>query len=373
MQTTFKYPILKSELKDKILNPKDKSCPFHDYIGNENAVKAAINLAKSAFENKTSKIGTIYNDRLIAKKDKETGKDMPDPFRIRLSGPASVGKTTFAKKLIKLIGTNYDTGKWLMPFAEVDATSIKSSEQIIAKIKTAMQEKGLSLFEEERNGLFHAEFPPLALFIDEVHALPNQVKEGLLKMTEGNDGIFETETHRFNCKAMYIILGTTNPGKLPRALKSRFVQINLEKHTLEQVAQIIQNEVGWEMSYCLKLAKMKPLPREAKEIANMIERTRKVENCSLQKAFDEIIQNFNLTESGLSHRALDVLDALYVSQETGLSKKNICAQLSNMDEEEFESDIIPQLLTNPPLITISQKHRITDAGIKELEKWKCNA
>jgi Holliday junction resolvasome RuvABC ATP-dependent DNA helicase subunit len=223
-------------------------------------------------------------------------------------------------------------------------------------------------------GMRYYTLPPLILFIDEVHALPTIVKEGLLKMTEKEDGIFEIGMMRVDCRNITIITATTDPGKLPATLKSRFpIKIALQKHSLEQVAEIILDGRDWTKKQAMTLARMKPVPREAKDIADLIDGTVDTEDCSIDKAIKLVTADLGLEDGCLSQKAIDVLVSLAESQPAGLSKKNICAQLDNMDETEFEAEIIPQLLRNefhPSLIAISSRHKITDAGLDELRSRK---
>lgn len=365
MQKMRTFRVTPLDQQQEIFNPNSEICPFNGYIGNAEAVRIAMRIAKKAF-------GAFVDIGLGSGQwhKRITACSREYPIRMLLTGPRSVGKTTFAKAFAKLIGTNYDSGTMEMPWAEVDATAIKQREDVLEKIVNAWKEAGVPLVS---SGVVIKRYmvPPGFLFIDEIHRLPRKVMEGLLKMTEPNDGMFEVGNSIIDCRRMTILSGTTDPGKLLETIKSRFpVRIALRKHTTDEIATIIQNATNWPRDAAMRLAKMKPIPREALGIAKLIQSAQDTERVSLNQAVSMIAADLNLEEGGLTARAVAALSALAESP-SGLSKKNLCACLENMDPTEFEQEIIPLLLKNefhPAYITISSRHKITDAGMEELER-----
>ena len=81
------------------------------------------------------------------------------------------------------------------------------------------------------------------MFIDEVHRLTKKVMDGLLKMSEPSDGLFEVGHNRVDCRRIAIICATTDPGKLTDITfaKSRLQskRWRTEACTIDQVGQII--------------------------------------------------------------------------------------------------------------------------------------
>ena len=365
MMATF--PIMSDAEVAEICNPKSPKNPFCKYRGNDAAVKLAITLAKSAFNSRhdIGKAAGVYHKEVWC-----CGREFP--ARILLTGPKSVGKTTFMRNYAKFVGTDYRTGKMLLPYAEVDGTKIKKAEQILERLQQAYREAGIPMIPDEIRGSIRIyRLPHGILSIDEVHRLPMSVQEGMLKMSEKNDGMFECGNFRVDCRRLTILLGTTKPGKLDRAYLSRFpIKIALAVHSIEDLATIIQDaNESWPREIAMRLARLKPIPREALDIAQLVESNRKNEGCSLDKALADIAGLLGLQEGNLTARAIDVLKAL-AEDTNGLSKKNLCASC-DMDETEFENDIIPQLLRNQfhaALITVSSRHKITEAGLDELRK-----
>lgn len=357
------FPFLTEQQEKTIFDVKNPACPFHSYVGNEAAVRLAMRIAKQAFRATIDvpEQSTCYCSREC-------------PARIMLTGPRSVGKTSFAKAFTRLIGTNYSNGQMLLPFAEVDGTRIKKPEQVLESLQQAFRAVKMPMIPCKTIGATrYYELPPAVLSIDEVHRVPMGVQEGLLKMSEPNDGIFEINNARIDCRRIAMIIATTKPGKLDRAFVSRFpIKIALVAHSLDDLAKIVHNaNPEWTKQAATRLARLKPIPREALEIARLVNVTHETEDCSLDGAIDIIAKDLGLQDGCLTQRAIGVLQVLADAQPHGLSKKNLCAACDNMDESEFENEIAPQLLHNqfhPSLMTVSSRHKITEAGLDELRK-----
>lgn len=360
------YPIMSPEEVEAVCDPRNPLCPFHTYRGNQGAVRTAILIGKAAFN------ARVDMGKAVGWHTEVMACSREFPARILLTGPKSVGKTTFARSYSRLVGTDYKTGIMTMPYAEIDGTNIKRAEQILEKMQQAYREAGLPMIPTETKGSIRIYRPgPGNLFIDEVHRLPMSVQERMLKMSEKSDGIFEVGNMRVDCRRMTILLATTKHGKLDRAYLSRFpIKIALAAHSLEDLATIIQDaNADWTRETAMRLARLKPVPREALDIASLVNAARVSENCSTEKALGIVADNLGLVDGCINQKAIDVLMALS-ADENGLSKKNLCSSCE-MDETEFEQEIVPQLLRNqfhPSLITVSSRHKITEAGLDELRK-----
>ncbi len=356
------------------MNTKDELCPFASYEGNDEAKKTAMSLARKSFNSELMVGDEAVCNRLY-------------PVRMLLKGPRSVGKTTFAKNFAAIVSTDWancdqvvppEHSGWKLPWAEVDATGLKKREEVLKAIMDACKSKGVPLVPVRKMGgtRFYIA-PPMVLNVDEIHAMPKQLMEGFLKMTEPNDGMFEVGVQtKVDCRAMTIIAATTNPGALTDTLLSRFpVALELKQHTHEQVANMIRRKYPWPKKDALQIATMKPLPREAMAVAKLIQDTCDDEGVSLKAAIAQWVDNLGLREGGLSDKAVDVLAALEDSMPHGLSRDNLCSQLA-IEKEEFTKQIIPQLLRtayHPAYIAITSRHKITDEGRAIVKKRKVMA
>jgi MoxR-like ATPase len=365
------FPHMPAGLCDNVLNQKSTMCPFHGYEGNKEAVKTAISLAKKAF------IMGMYNDSgWICTRQY--------PVRIILTGPRSCGKTTFAKNYGAIVSTDWNSvtsakavtpqsNQWRLPWVELDGAALKRREEIMVALEMACRAKNLPLIPvSNEGGVRHYRLPAMVIFIDEVHALPKLLMEGILKMTEQNDGILELGVSvKVDCRAASFIIATTNPGALKDTLLSRFpIRLDLKQHSVEQVATMIQNEYKWPRQDCLKLASLKPLPREALSVAKLIEDTKQDDKISLHAAMSQWIDNLSLREGGLTDKAIEILATLADAHPIGMSKENLCASLA-IEKEEFQKQLLPQLLrtaTHPAYVVVAGRHKITQAGLVELRR-----
>lgn len=342
------YMMSESEIKDQ-LNPDNKKCAFHDYIGNRQAVEEALDLAYSAF------LTTFHwEERGIIVNTREC------PKRIALLGPPSVGKTHFARKFSEVLD---------LPYAETDASQINKVDKVFEALESAYAAKGIPLTGLEQEGHFvHYKCPPGILFIDEVHLLSGKTQDAMLKMTEASDGRLILANKIVDCRKLCIIIGTTAVGKLRDALKTRFTKLQLIPHTTEERAQIIKlNNPDWTYQDCLAISKIQPVPREALDFANSVRLLVGRRQCPIKEAITEVSKRRGL-ESGISTSAMNVLKVLHGAA-TGLSRRAVCSAI-HIEEEEFINDCLPYLLQNdqhPAYISITNKHYITPSGAKLLE------
>jgi Holliday junction resolvasome RuvABC ATP-dependent DNA helicase subunit len=368
------FVVTPKALQNKVTNPEDPICPFHGYIGNREAVNLGLSIVKKAFNQKLN-VGPAHGEPVWA-----CTRDYP--VRILLTGPRSVGKTTFARGLAATASVDWDncaqrvepeSPHWKLPWIEIDCEAVKRREHILEKIQAAMRAKDMPLTPKRNDGgIRYYQLPPMWVFLDEVQSLSHSLMEGTLKMTEPNDGLFEVGINKLDCRRVTFVAATTHPGDLTDTFKSRFpVRLELKQHTLEQIAEIIRvNGHDWPLKYRMQLAQMKPLPREAIAIARLITDTAEDENIPIDKAFAQVTGNMGLEASGLSQKAITAMQVLADAQPHGLSKGNICVSMA-MSKEEFEKEIVPQLLrtpTHPAYITISSRHKITKAGLDELRR-----
>ena len=358
MQMSINFPMLTKQQESEVFDPSNPICPFYGYVGNESAVNIALTVTRRC-------LGKVWEmSRRPCYRD---GR-----FRVIITGCRSVGKTLYAKKFHQLIGTDYSTGKVILPFVEIDGTTVRSVEQILCEIERECETAGIPIQYDDTNGKMEGWCPPVTVFIDEVHMLPKAVAESLLKPTEPNDGMMSVGGKVLDCRMINWVVATTDPGKLKPALKSRFViKVPLEKHTVKQMGQIIKTSYpDWDAAVCERLAVMKPIPRESLSLARIVSEHAQATGESVSDSLDFVSGQFGLDESGLSKKALATM-RLLADSPNGLSKKNICVALDNMEVEEFENDVMPYLMpgeTHPAYVLIGSRHKITQEGIKELER-----
>ena len=233
------------------VNSMNPDCPFSRFIGNEKAIKR---LARSAF----SALGK--EDHLCRENS------------WALLGPASTGKTTLAKLYADLLG---------LPFVEIHPRSIKTANDLLVKIAEVCEEtiipssydangvpSGYTSLElvPYGKGADHFHLPPMIIFIDEVHALRNNIVQSLLKATEKKDSELITEGGwTVNTRNVCWMIATTDRGMLFDAFDTRFTKVHLRLYSSDEIAKIVQlDNSDWDDDICKLVAKYAGrVPREA--------------------------------------------------------------------------------------------------------------
>lgn len=332
------------ENRDLVDSTNSKS-PFHGFIGNELAIKRLSLLAFTA-------LGSDYH---ICKQS------------FALLGPASTGKTTLAKMFSKILD---------LPFIEIHPQSVKSIDDLLDKIENVLKQSKIDdeatlklVYNKDR-----ATLPPCIIFIDEVHDLSKKIVQGLLKAVEPNDSSLETLDGRIiDTQYATWIIATTDRGLLFDAFDTRFMKIMLQAYSRDQIAKILHfNNPSWSFEVCELASKYSSnIVREANQFAyEMINYSNMHPELSIYEVADEVAELNGIDPFGMSYQRLDVLRYLSVK---GCTSRSNLAQAIQVKEEELEKFILPPLKTltddELPKITSSSKgYKITDYGIKELEK-----
>lgn len=345
VQLELGWPVLSDAEITAILNPNNPICPFYNYIGNREAVEIALDLAFSAFSSRNA--DGIPN--------RECNK------RIALLAPPGTGKTLFAKIFTKTLG---------LPFVETDASQLNNAAKLFDSINNVLTEYDIPLVAIKEAGSFgFYKVPPSVLFIDEVHGLRGAVQDSLLKMLETNDGRLILTRATLDCTHMCIIVATTDKGKLRPAFKRRFIKITLKRHTTDELAQIVGNAYKWNRKDCLAIASVSPNAGEALQLAESVKASSQRTNKSISDSIPIVAERLGIGNDGINSVAIAVLELLR-DEENGLSRKAICSALG-IEEDEFANDCLPFLMANsrhPSYITISNRHKISEAGRRFLEQ-----
>lgn len=314
-------------------NPK---CPLNAFIGNDKAIKKLQAAAFTAFSHPN------HLCREIA---------------FSIFGPASSGKTTLVKLFANTIG---------IPFIEF-GPQIKSAEDILNEISRVLSIENTPLIEFDRRDYF--ELPPSVIFIDEIHAVSNNVIQSLLKATEFNDGMLVTEKGKtVNCRNVCWMIATTDEGMLFDAFRSRFSPLYLTYLNKKEIGSIIKmNYSEIPLVDCELIAFYNSrVVRKALEFARYVKMV-KAMYCDRDwsSVIKEVASDEGIDEFGVSKIHRSVLDAL----SNGAVPKSRMPIIVGRKKEEVELYVMPWLLADTEdgkaLVTVSNKgYVLTDAGVK---------
>jgi Holliday junction resolvasome RuvABC ATP-dependent DNA helicase subunit len=325
----------------KLVNPDDSFSPFNKFVGNRKALKKLSVVAYNALQRDNHRCNDIY---------------------FSLVGPPSAGKTTLVKLFAKTLK---------VPLIEISPRSIKNIDDFFYKIYVSLKEQEVPLVELEN---LTYELPTCIVFIDEVHALKNNIIQGLLKATEKFDAVLVTESgYKINCRKACWIIATTDIGKVFDAFKSRFSNIELQYLSKQEISQVVKNNhPELPLDVCDLVSHYNPkIPRKALEFARyMILYKNMYEEKTWNEVAKEVAENEGIDEYGMHESSLRVLKFL---NENGSIAIRRLEYLLGKKTEEIEKYILPALLTgtddNPPLVCITKSGlKITDDGVFELKK-----
>lgn len=337
-ELTFK----KHELTDSnirfFLNPKNKVSPYYGFIGNEQAIRKLMRIDFAALQ-RTNHCCADVNLAFI--------------------GKAGCGKTALVRR--HMFANS-------LPCIEIHPKSIKTVGDIFKEVHRVCLEKNIGLVEE---GFKSYTVPPINLFIDEVHALPNNIVQSLLKATEANDRFVVTEENeRYDCKNIHWIIATTDRGLLFDAFDTRFTKINLSLYTKDQIAQIIKmNYKDFPDEVCRLVAHYcGKVPREALAFAKEMKLERNMSGKSWEETAKTVARDNEIDDYGMSYKRFAVLKAI---ANRPMSRVNL-ATIVGIKVEELEKFILPWLMEStedqPSCVLVTSRGvSLTEQGAKQLE------
>jgi Holliday junction resolvasome RuvABC ATP-dependent DNA helicase subunit len=118
------------------------------------------------------------------------------------------------------------------------------------------------------------QYPPLVVFIDEVHLVPRAVQESLLTMLETADRTVTLEDQVAKVNRATYLFATTRASDVDTAFRTRCAEVQLKEYELEEVAEIVRRRTGgqWPAEIYTQIATLgRCVPRVALELAKELE------------------------------------------------------------------------------------------------------
>jgi Holliday junction resolvasome RuvABC ATP-dependent DNA helicase subunit len=277
-------------------------------------------------------------------------------INLMLCGPGGLGKTELARRVARALN---------LPLVDVPADTIKSVDGFLQRVQATLRSRGLTAETTGTDsGLPRRRYPPLVVFLDEIHRLkkPDQY----LNLFEPNERRAVGTQEVADLSAATFIGATTDKGLLAAPFRSRFNMVDLEPYSAEEVAEIVApgfQHLPADQTFMLALANIsRRNPRVALERAKEFRTHHSFDATiypltlsGLQRVANEM---WRVDQHGLSTSDREYLRALRTGRR-GFS--NLC-QLVSVGADEVRTVIEPYLLQLGLINITPQGRELTELG-----------
>lgn len=268
------------------------------------------------------------------------------PASYLLTGNPSTGKTELSRRIARALA---------LPFVSLDGRSLGSRERLFDLIDDRLQDSGL---QAEEIGVQYQRpelvYPPLVVFVDEVHLVPRSVQESLLTALEPTDRSVLLENRLVRLPQITFLFATTRPSEIDAAFRTRCTEVYLEDYTEDEVATIVQLDYPhWPEALRRRISRYGRLvPRIALEFARELANEALVsahQERDLNGHLDEVRRTRLVDENGLTRVDIEYLELL--EREDGpLGERNILTMLGNIDKDRFIEEVEPLVVARMGLV-----------------------
>jgi DNA phosphorothioation-dependent restriction protein DptH len=255
------------------------------------------------------------------------------------TGLPSTGKTELSRRVAVALG---------LPFVKLDGRAVVSRERLFELVNGELNQQDLAASQVgQQVGLPVMEYPPLIVFIDEVHLVPRGLQESLLTMLEAADRTVVLAKQVARVEKATFLFATTRASDVDAAFVSRCDEIQLKEYGEEDVARILTRKVphDWPEDIYLRLARLgRCVPRVAMQLANGLETAVLVAEHpkELSAHLDDVRRAREIDENGLTPMDLAYLDLLERSNRP-VGEQVALNMLRTVDKERILNEIEPFL------------------------------
>lgn len=321
-------------------------------------VRERVRAAFEGFIGNSAAVRRLSNDLLRALI--ENPPHLPKNFLF--TGQPSTGKTEIARRIAAALD---------LPFVKLDGRGVTSRERLFELVNGELRQHGLEAEEVDlHGGLPVRAYPPLIVFIDEVHLVPRSVQESFLTLLEASDRTLVLSDHVARMNHTTFMFATTRASDVDRAFRTRCVEVALSEYSLAEVAEILRRRFGhedWSQEVYLEIARLgRGVPRVAMELAKELETEITVSEYPerpIREHLEEVRLALQLDRLGLTPTDLQYLETL-AQEDRPVGEGAILSMMDTADPARISEEVEP-LLRRLGFIRLTPRGREITAEGKE--------
>jgi len=237
-----------------------------------------------------------------------------------------------------------------LPFIKLDGRGVSSRDKLFELVNGELSTNTLTASQVgQQLGLPVLEYPPLIIFIDEIHLVPRALQEALLTMLEASDRTVVLSDHVAQVQRATFLFATTRMSDVDAAFASRCDEIQLREYTQEEVARILQWKVPhgeWPDTVYQTIARLgRCAPRIAIQLAEALETAVLVSEREepLLEHLDDVRRAREIDEKGLTRMDFEYL-AILERAGGPVGEHNILNLKRTVDKDRVLNEIEPFLV-----------------------------
>ena len=285
------------------------------------------------------------------------------PASYLFTGNPSTGKTELARRVARCLG---------LPFVSLDGRGLGSRERLFDLVDGALGDAGQ---EATQVGTRYQRpllmYPPLVVFIDEVHLVPRSVQESLLTALEPRDRSVLLSDRTALLPEATFLFATTRPSDVDNAFRTRCMEVSLQDYSEDEVAAIVKMaQSDLPDSVAQKIGKYGRLvPRIALELVRELANESLVSEHSertLEEHLEEVRRTRLIDANGLGPADIEYLELLELEARP-LGERSILTMLTNIDKDRILEEVEPLVIARLKLARKTDRGReITAEGRRYL-------
>ncbi|MGD0075656.1 MAG: Holliday junction DNA helicase RuvB C-terminal domain-containing protein, partial [Candidatus Binataceae bacterium] len=257
------------------------------------------------------------------------------------TGLPSTGKTELARRMARALA---------LPFIKLDGRGVSSRDKLFELVNGELRSHNITASQVgQQVGLPVLEYPPLIIFIDEVHLVPRGLQESLLTMLEAADRSVVLSNHVARVQRATFLFATTRVSDVDAAFASRCDEIQLREYTETEVAIILRWKVphdDWPESVYKTVARLgRCVPRTAIQLAEALETAVLVseQEKALPNHLEDVRRAREIDARGLTRMDFEYLSILERAPGP-VGEQNILNLIRTVDKDRILNEVEPFLV-----------------------------